>query len=85
MCYNISSCAVMLKIVKLSKESGSDQVGYVISSPILQDSYLQVTEQSLGSENSEYMVKFTPPKQTKVCIAVLELSKLSSAYSNCLQ
>ena len=63
-CCNISSYAVMLRIDKLSKESGSDQAGYVISSPILQDNYLQVTEQSLGSDN--YLVKFTSPKQTKV-------------------
>ena len=58
------TCAVVLKIVKLSKESGSDQVGYVISSTILQDSYLQVTEQSLGSNKHE--VKFMAPKEVEV-------------------
>ena len=55
---------VVLKVVKLSKESRNDQYGYVISSPILQDKYLQVTEQSLGSKKCT--VKFTAPKQIKV-------------------
>ena len=55
------SHAVTIKVVKLSKESGSDQAGYIISSPILQDKYLQVTEQKGRA------VKFMAPKQVKVC------------------
>ena len=59
---SIESHVVVKKVVKLSKESGSDQAGYVISSPLLEDKYLQVTD------SKKCAVKFTAPKQVKVCI-----------------
>ena len=60
--------AVVLRIVKLSKQGGSDQTGYVISSHILADKYLQVTEQGLGSKKRA--AKFTDPKQVRYTVEI---------------
>ena len=55
----------MLRIVKLTKENGSDQEGYVISNPELEHSYLQVTDQRLGCDEKR-VLKFTTPEQVEV-------------------
>ncbi len=40
----------MMKMVKLEKQGDSNQHGYVITNFVVKDTYLTVTEESLGSK-----------------------------------
>ncbi len=38
---------VVMKMVKLEKQGDSDQHGYVVTNPVVKDTYLKVTEETL--------------------------------------
>ncbi len=44
---------VMMKMVKLEKQGDSNQHGYVITNCVVKDTYLTVTEESLGSKKKK--------------------------------
>ena len=49
-CMKFSVNIVVMKMVKLEKQGDSDQHGYVITNPVVKDTYLKVTEETLGSK-----------------------------------